>query len=280
MLAVLLAAIAATLWGSGDFVAGLVTRRVHVLVVSLVAWTTGLLLTAAIVAVVQPGLPSRETVVYGLLAGTFGAVGLGALYRGLAVGRMGIVAPIAALSSLVPMAAGFLQGDRPSTIQYVGMVAALGGATLAATAPDHDGIRRRQAGLGLAVLAAVAIGVSMTFVAASAAGGTPVWTPMLLRTASVPLIVIAILVVRPGRAGLTRGTFGMAAGVGVADNLANVAFAFSTTKGLLTLVSVVASLVPVVTVILARFVDHEHLTRHQLVGVVLALGGVAAIAAG
>lgn len=279
MLAVSLAAVAAVLWGGGDFVAGVLTRRIHVLVVSLIAWTTGLALTAALVLGIEPTLPDGATIGLGLLAGVFGAIGLGSLYRGLAVGRMGIVAPIAALSSLVPVTAGFLAGDRPTSVQLVGMVAALGGAALAALAPDHDGVRRRQAGLGLAVIAAIGIGISMTLVDA-AAEGSAIWTPLLLRTSSVPLVVIAVLIVRPTFAGLGRRDVGLAAGLGVADNVANVAFALSTTKGLLTLVSVVASLVPVVTVVLARFVDHEHLTRHQLVGVVLALTGVVLIAAG
>jgi drug/metabolite transporter (DMT)-like permease len=87
-------------------------------------------------------------------------------------------------------------------------------------------------------------------------------------------------VTRPSFAPVRRRDVGVLSAVGVADNAANVLFALATAKGLFTLVSVIASLVPVVTVLLARVVLHEHLTRHQLVGVVLALGGVVTIAAG
>lgn len=279
MLAVSLAVLAATLWGGGDFTAGLLGKRIPVLVISLIAWTVGLVITGAVVLAVDPAWPAEGTIVAGLLGGVFGAIGLGSLYRGLAVGRMGVVAPIAALSSLVPVVAGFLEGDRPSSVQLLGMVAALGGAALAATAPDHDGVRRTDAGLVPAVVAAIGIGVSLVFVDA-AAEGSAVWTAMLLRVSSVPLVALVALFARPSFATVRRRDVGLLVGVGAADNVANVAFAYSTRQGLLALVSVVASLVPVVTVVLARFVLREHLTRHQLVGVVLALGGVVAIGAG
>ncbi|HEX6844410.1 MAG TPA: EamA family transporter [Actinomycetota bacterium] len=279
MLAVASAAFAAVLWGSGDFVAGTLGKRIPILVISLVAWTTGLLITLTLVLAIDPTVPSTRTIAAGLLGGVFGAIGLGSLYRGLAIGRMGIVAPIAALSSLVPVAVGFLQGDRPSGVQLAGMAAALGGAALAATAPDHDGVRRLNAGLVPAVIAALGIGISITLVDV-AAEESAVWTPLLLRASSVPLVAIAALVVQPSFAAVRRRDVGAMMGVGAADNLGNIAFAFSTTRGLLALVSVVAALVPVVTVVLARFVLHEHLTRHQLVGVAFAIAGVVAIAAG
>jgi drug/metabolite transporter (DMT)-like permease len=279
MLAVSLAALAAVLWGGGDFTAGVLGKRIPVLVLSLVAWTAGLVITAGIVVAIDPHVPDTGTIVAGLVAGVFGAIGLGSLYRGLAVGRMGIVAPIAALSGVVPAVAGFVDGDRPSTVQLVGMAAAIGGAVLAATAPDHDGVRRINAGLIPALVAALGIGISLVFVDI-AADGSAAWTPLLLRISSVPLVALATLIVRPSFAAVGRRDVGLMVGIGAADNLANVAFAYATTLGLLTLVSVVASTVPVVTVLLARFVLREHLTRHQLVGVVLALAGVVAIAAG
>jgi drug/metabolite transporter (DMT)-like permease len=279
LVAAIAAASAAVLWGGGDFVAGLLGRRIPILVVALVAWTTGLVITGTLVLTVDPTVPSGRAFVAGFLGGIFGAIGLASLYHGLAVGRMSIVAPIASLSALVPIVVGFAQGDRPAPIQVAGMVAALVGAVLAATAPDHDGVRRMNVGIVPAVIAALGIGISVTFVAV-AAEESAVWTPLLLRTASVPLVAIIVLVRRPSFAAVRRRDVGAMMGVGAADNLGNIAFAFATTKGLLALVSAVASLVPVVTVVLARFVLHEHLTRHQLVGVVLAVAGVVAIAAG
>jgi drug/metabolite transporter (DMT)-like permease len=279
MEAVGLAALASIMWGSGDFVAGLLTRRIHVLVVSLVAWTVGLVMTAGIVLAFDRGVPSAGALGAGLLAGVFGAVGLAALYQGLAVGRMGIVAPIAELSTLVPVLAGVVQGDRPSGLQIAGMVAAVSGAALAGTAPDHEGVRRREAGTLLALVAALGIGISIVFID-RAASESAAWAAFMMRTGSLPLVLVAIAIVRPSFAAIGRRDVGVMAAVGASDNLANVAFAVATATGLLSLVSVVAALVPVVTVLLARFVLHEHLTRHQLIGVVIALAGVTAIAAG
>ncbi len=281
MLAVLLAATASTLWGAGDFVGGLTAKRIPVLLVALITWGAGLALTLLIVLAFDPGLPPQRTIVYGLVGGVFGAVGLGSLYQGLAVGRMGIVAPIAALSVLVGVVVGFLQGERPSDVQLVGMVAAVVGAVLAATAPDPAGPRSGAVagGVGYAVLAAVFLGG--TLVCLDAAGeASAAWSALLIRLSSVPLVALAALVTRPSFAAVRRRDLGVLSAVGAADNGANVLFALATARGLLTLVAVIASLVPVVTVLLARFVLHEHLTRHQLVGVALALAGVAAIAAG
>jgi len=228
----------------------------------------------------DPEIPPPETIVFGLLGGVFGAVGLGSLYKGLAVGRMGIVSPIAALSVLVGVVAGLLQGDRPSDLQVAGMVGAIAGAVLAATAPEHGGGPRRVAeGVGYAVVAALALGATAVCIDA-ASEGSAVWTALLLRSSSVPLVALLVLITKPAWSGVRRRDVGVLAGVGVADNGANALFALATTKGLLTIVSVLGSLVPVVTTLLARFVLHERLTRHQVVGVVLALGGVALIATG
>jgi drug/metabolite transporter (DMT)-like permease len=281
MLALVLAAVASTLWGAGDFVGGLTAKRISVLLVALITWGAGLLLTIVLVAALDPAIPPTKTLTFGLLGGVFGAVGLGSLYKGLAVGRMGIVAPIASLSVLVGVGVGYLQGDRPSSLQLVGMVAAVVGAVLAAIAPDPAGPRegRVAQGVGYGVLAAVCLGG--TLVCLDAAGeASAAWSALLLRASSVPLVALAALVTRPSFAPVRRRDVGVLSAVGVADNAANVLFALATAKGLFTLVSVIASLVPVVTVLLARVVLHEHLTRHQLVGVVLALGGVVTIAAG
>ena len=281
MLAVVLAALASAMWGAGDFVGGLVTKRISVLLVALITWGTGLLLTVVLVAAFDPQVPPADAIAFGLLGGVFGAIGLGSLYKGLAVGRMGIVAPIAALSSLVAAVVGLIQGDRPSSVQYVGMAAAVLGAVLAATAPDAGGRRQAgvAAGVGYAVMAALGIGATVVCLDASAESSAT-WAALLLRASSVPVVAIAALVTRPAVRAVRRRDVATLSAVGVADNGANVLFAYATTKGLLTIVAVISSLVPVVTVVLARFVLHEHLTRHQLVGVVLTLAGVAAIAAG
>jgi drug/metabolite transporter (DMT)-like permease len=282
MFPVVLAALAAAGWGTGDFVGGLLTRRLPLLVVALLSQGAGLLVTGAIVLAAEPTAPPTRSIAFGIVGGVFGAVGLASLYKGLAVGRMGIVAPIAAMSIAVPAAVGFVaQGDRPETIQLAGMALAVIGAVLAAIAPDpaNEEGRRTTRGLGYAVVAALSLGALLTCLDA-AGEASAVWSAFTVRLSSVPLIAIAALIARPGFAMVGRGDLAVLVGVGAVDNAANVVFSLATTRGLLTLVAVIASLVPVVTVVLARVVLHERLTRHQLVGVSLALGGVAMIAAG
>jgi len=280
MLPIGLAGLAALCWGSGDFVGGVLTKRLSARLVLLVTQGAGLMFTGAVVLAVEPSPPASRAIAFGLLGGVLGAVGLAALYKGLAVGRMGIVAPIAAMSIVVPVTVGFLQGDRPSHVQIGGMVLAVVGAVLAATAPDPaDGRRKAAEGLTYAVVAAVFLGGLLTCLDA-AGDSSAVWSAFTLRLSSVPLLAIAALAARTSPRALTGRDLGILVGVGVVDNGANILFSFAASRGLLALVSVIASLVPVVTVLLARFVLHEHLTRHQVVGVAIALAGVALIAAG
>jgi drug/metabolite transporter (DMT)-like permease len=280
MLAVVLAALAATMWGTGDFVGGVLTKRIPVLVVSTIAWAAGLVTLTILAVVLDRAVPAAHVVRWGLIGGVAGAIGLGSLYQGLSMGRMGVVAPIAATSVLVPVVVGFAQGERPAPIQIAGMVLAVVGAVLAAIAPDPEHGRRGVGrGLLFAILAAVFIGVAMVCLAKAAQGGV-VWSALLFRVSSTPLVLGAALITGASFRAASRRDVGFLIGVGAADNGANVLFALATTRGLLTLVSVIASLVPVVTAFWARFLLHEHLTRHQLVGVALALVGILLIAAG
>jgi drug/metabolite transporter (DMT)-like permease len=280
MLPVALAALAATMWGTGDFVGGVLTKRIPVLVVSTIAWAAGLVTLGILALVMDRALPSAHVVGWGLVGGVVGAIGLGSLYQGLALGRMGVVAPIAATSVLVPVVVGFAQGDRPAPVQIAGMVLAVIGAVLAAIAPDPEhGRQGARRGLVFAVLAAVFIGFAMVCLAEAAKGGV-IWSALLFRVSSTPLVFVAALLTHASFRAAGRRDVGMLVAVGAADNGANVLFALATTLGLLTLVSVIASLVPVVTAFWARFLLHEHLTRHQLVGVGLALVGIVLIAAG
>lgn len=282
MFSVSLATLAAIAWGTGDFAGGLLTKRLPVLAVGVISQGAGLLVTGAIVLAAEPSLPPGRAIAFGLAGGAFGAVGLGCLYKGLAVGRMGIVAPIAAMSIGVPVAVGFVaHGDRPSEIQLVGMGLAVLGAVLAATAPDPslDDGRRSGTGVGYAVVAALLLGALLTCLDA-AGQSSAVWSAFTVRLSSVPLLAVAAIATGVPMRGIRRSDLALLLGVGAVDNAANVLFSLASSRGLLTLVAVIAALVPVVTVLLAWFLLHERLTHHQLVGVVLALAGVASIAAG
>jgi drug/metabolite transporter (DMT)-like permease len=280
MLAMVLALASSTGWGSADFLGGLSAKRVPIVVVAAVSQAVGLAFTLLVVLAVHRGPADVSVLWIGAIGGVLGAGGLSALYQGLAVGRMGVVAPIAALSGVVPVVVGLVaQGDRPEAVQVMGMVLAIGGVVMASRARDEVAPGRRLAtGAGLALLAALLLGA---MVVALDAGGDrdPVWTVFMVRVSSVALLWMVVAARRPSFE-TVRPNLATLVGAGLLDNLANLLFVLAAARGLLSLVSVLGSLYPVVTVVLARVVLDERLARWQLVGVAAALTGVALISLG
>src|SRR5262245_43800411 len=232
---------------------------------------------AVLVAVHGEGPPRLHYLGIAVLAGLCGTVGLAALYRGLAVGDMSVVAPISATAAVVPVLVGVATGDRPSAGQGVGIAMALGGVVLVSLEPRAGGARGRAAGVGLAVVAALSFGVLLVALDA-ASEGDPLWSTLVMRSTSLTLFVVAALVVRPSFA-LAAADVGALAVIGLLDAGGNALFALASTRGLLTVVAVLAQLYPVVTVLLARFLLGERVSGSQRVGVAGALAGVALITA-
>jgi drug/metabolite transporter (DMT)-like permease len=278
-----LALLSGVTWGSADFAGGIMTKRLPAATVIVVSQTAGLVLAAGLVIALGEPRPQARFLAYGALGGIAGAIGLACLYKGLAVGRMSIVAPTAALSGAVPVIVGFVQGERPTTLQLAGMAVAAAGLLLAVRTPEPA--RRATApvattaGIGLALLAALFIGLLVTSLDAAGTASPP-WATLMVRVVSVPLFLLAAAATARGARRPTGREAGILAGVGALDSGANLMFAFAARGGLLTLVSVLGSLYPVATVLLARWFLHERLARWQVVGVVAALVGVALIAAG
>ena len=278
MAAVLLALAASASWGVSDFLGGLKTRAAPVLTVLSVSQPAGLVLLGAIVLVRWQAPPHGLPILWAVLAGMGGAIGIGALYQGLAVGSMGIIAPITSTSPLIPLTVGLARGERPGTIQLAGIGVAIVGVALAGWEPAAPGVRRQlSAGAGLALLAAVAFGSSQVALQ-SAAADDPYWATFILRIASSVLVLVALLRFRPG--GSPAGMWLVLVAIGLLDSGATELFAIATTKGLLSVVAVLAALYPVLVAILARVVLHERLTLVQRSGALAAVAGAAAISAG
>jgi drug/metabolite transporter (DMT)-like permease len=275
----LLALTASLSWGVGDFLAGLRARRLPVLTVLLVSQAAGLATIALVVAVRGAGPPEARFLGYAALAGLAGAIGLAALYRGLAVGSMSVVAPISATAAVVPVLAGVLGGERPSVAQNVGIAVAVAGVVLASRAPSAGAHGRRLAeGTGLALVAALAFGLLLAALG-EASEGDPYWGTLTMRATSFSILVLAAALLRPSLAA-ARGDLPALLLIGVLDTAGNVLFAVATTKSLLSLVAVLGQLYPVVTVLLARVFLAERLAPAQGLGVVAAFTGVALITAG
>jgi len=190
---------------------------------------------------------------------------------------MSIVAPIAGVSAVVPVTFGLATGDRPSPLQIVGIVAALVGVGLASR-EHQEGQRRLAAGAGLALVAA--LGFGGYFVPMHAAGEADYWwASLIFRTTSFTLVALTALALRSS-VRISRRNTAYVSAVGLGDMLGNALFAASSAYGLVSVTSVLASLYPIVTVVLARVVLSERVDRGQEVGIAATLAGVVLISAG
>jgi drug/metabolite transporter (DMT)-like permease len=276
--AALLALGASLSWGLGDFLGGLKARVLPTLTVMAASQPFGLAALGLAVAVRGTGIPGGE-VAWSALSAVAGTVGLFAFYRGLAAGAMSVVAPIAAVAVGVPVIWGVaVSGDHVSGLQAIGFIAAVGGSVAASLElqPERPQI---AAGVGWAALAMLAFGIY--YVPMHAASSQDwLWPAFLFRCTSVTLVWTVVLARRAWPTGLRTHWSGLIA-IGVLDTGGNALFAAaSAAHGLLSIVSVLASLYPVVTVLLARFVLGERVQRTQDTGVVVALVGVVLITAG
>src|SRR6266516_5448218 len=188
MLAVALALGASATWGLADFFGPLKARTLGALRVLVYVQLGGLFVIALIVAIRWKGLADLNAL-FAIPAAISGTLGLYAYYRGMAVGAMSIVAPIAGISAAVPVVVGIISGDRPSLWQWLGIGAALGGVFLASREPRRGG--RVAAGVGLALLAA--IGFGGYFPPMHAAGNADFrWASLIFRMTSTSVILAAV----------------------------------------------------------------------------------------
>ncbi len=264
-----------------DFLGGLMARRMAVLVVIVVSQTAGITVIAITVAAAGESAPDAGFVPYAAAAGLAGVCGLVAFYRGLAAGKMSVVAPISSMAVLVPVVVGIATGDRPSALQAVGAALGIAGIALASreAADEAHGSARIATGVGLALLSGLGFGFFFVFMDV-AADSDPLWANLVNRGTSLSLAVLAVLAWRPSFRGLGRRDLPALMTLGVLEMSANVGFAFAATKGLLSITSVLAALYPVVVVLLSWLILHERLQRAQKAGIACALTGVALIAGG
>ena len=278
MLGIALGLASSVAWGVSDFLGGLTTRRASALSVLIASQPIGLVL-ALVVAVASGGdALTGGDVAIAAGAGAASALGLGAFYRAMALVSIPVVATIGTLGIAVPVVVGITRGDAPSALQGLGAVAAFAGAVAVAWEPDPEWRRAAAASVGLAALAGLGFGIFFLGLDL-ASPPNPAWTIVCARIGGVGVLLAAALVVRPAFPP-QRALWPVLLAIGVCDVLANSLFAVATNHGLLSLVAVAGSLYSAVTVLLARFVLGERLARPQQAGVVVALTGVALLAAG
>lgn len=311
MLALALALGASVCWGSGDFLGGFSTRRASLWAVIIGSQAVGLVGAAAVVLIAGRGWPGLDAVWPVLLGGLASVVAISCFYKALAIGWMSIVAPLSATNAAIPFLAGLAAGERPTSLQLAGIALAALGVLLVAIEPARSGTigvgalpnepavepataaglfsagrsvdapahRRRdqRRAVGLALVAAVCMGLVLIGYDMTARHDA-LWAMLGGRLSSAVLFTVAFVALRP-RVRIARSALPLIVAVGLLDTGANGLFALATTQGYLSIAAVLASLYPVVTVVLAYALLRERLAAHQVAGAVATIVGIVLVAA-
>jgi drug/metabolite transporter (DMT)-like permease len=265
---------AMTMWGFSDFLGGFASRRTNAFLVTTIAHFSGTIFMITLALAWHAPLPTRSQILWSMAAGFFGGSALAIFYRALAMGQMGLTAPVSALlGAAIPTVAGFFSEGLPNFITIIGFGLAAIGIWLISRSEDGAG---RPAGLGLALLSG--IGFAGFFLCVKQAGNaSPIWIAGFARVASFVTTSAIVLGARQwqpfARAGLA---FGLLAGM--LDSSGSALFAKASQTGRLDTAVVLSSLYPAITVLLARLILREHFSRWKVVGLAAALLAVPMIA--
>jgi drug/metabolite transporter (DMT)-like permease len=278
----ILALASAAFYGAADFLGGLASRRSSTISVVVVAQLSGLVALGLMLPVLPPSTPGHDDWIWGAAAGITGGIGVALLYRALAMGSMAIIAPITAVCAvIVPVAASIAFGERPGTGAVAGIALAIVAIVLVSQQSRTVAPRRRGGtaaetrGAGTALASGVAIGLFfLTLAQANADAG--MWPLVTARAVSSVLFAILALVARRSMR-MPQQVVTIAVAGGLLDILANVLYLLATRHGPLSMVVTLSSLYPASTVLLARVVLGERLSRVQTAGVACALAAVVLI---
>ncbi|WP_202804738.1 DMT family transporter [Serinicoccus marinus] len=274
---VVLALAAALSYGLSDFVGGVASRRSSPWPVAIMCAVGGMA-GAVLVALTRTGDPTPADLGWGALAGVGSGLGGAFLYRGLAAGRMGVVAPVSGVGAAVlPVVVALLGGERPGLLVWCGIAAALPGIWLVSREPGHGG--RLADGLLDGVLAGAGFG--LLFAAIGQVPQSAGYWPLAVAQ-TVGLVSVVITATLLGDSWRPRTALEVGGGLlaGALATLAALGFLLATQAGLLTVAAVLTSIYPAVTVLLAATVLRERLGAAQGVGLLLCLACVALVAAG
>lgn len=278
MLAVGLALGASALWGTGDFLGGVAARRLPVLVVVLWSQLAGVAGLAVWVALAGDAPPGGWRLLAAVGGGLAGATGLACLYRGMAIGAMGVVAPISGVAPVVPLAVDLARGASPSAPQWAGIALAIAGIALLSREPAAGARAPFAVGAGLALAAALGFGLFLLGLG-EAAEASSAWAAAIAR-ASAATAVAATVLARRTPAAVPGRLLPLVLAVGAFDTAANALVAVAAVEGPVGIVAVLSSLYPLGTVVLARLLLGERLDATRRAGGGLALAGAAFVAAG
>lgn len=275
VLASLFALSAAVVWGTGDFVGGFNARRIGALHALLISFPFGFLALVAAVLVTGEPISAPADLAWGAVGGLFGAAGFLCMLQGFAVGRMGIVAPVSAvLAAAVPAVfAAFTEGV-PGSIQLFGFGLAFLAIWLLSQRRENE---KKNSGFWLAVFAG--LGFGLFFITLDRISATATFWPLVVSRLMATLLLVVITLLSKKPLLPAKPPFLLLATAGVLDVAGNLLFLSAVQTGRLDIASVLVSLYPAVTVLLARLIEKEHLSRWQVIAVGLAIVSVILITA-
>ena len=261
-------------YGLGDFLGGTTSRRIGTLRFIFCAQIIGVVLAGGWVAFAADPIPPIGAIAAAAGAGLGITVGLSAFFQAMAVGKMSLVAPISATGVALPVAVGIIRGEHPSAAQVIGIVAAIAGVVLVTRTPGKRLADRTEAGLGLALLAALGTGVFL-WLMAPASGHGVAWAIFICRVVPTVVLSVVFIIRHPSlRPALQPRTASRILAQAMLGFVATTLYAFATLHGQLAIVSVLGSLYPAVTVLLAYRLLDERLGGVQQLGILVVLGGV------
>ena len=274
---IVLAGLSALMYGAGDFCGGLAARKTPLATVLVFAQVVGLFVAVAFAVVFRQALPALSDLLWGAAAGVCGTAGLAALYRAIATTPVAVASPVAAVTgAAIPVIIGLLLGERPDALAWVGIGLAAPAIVLLTVGPSGHASKelvRRAAVLG----AAAGVGFGLFFFTISrTSSSSGIWPLAAARLSTITLVSLFALLTRRSLSPRWNG-FPIVVASGVLDMGANIAFLLASRIGLLSITSVVTSLYPGPTVLLAVLVFRERLTAPRVLGLAFALAGVAFI---
>ncbi len=285
---IFLALLTSVLYGGADFLGAIASRRAAVLVVSGVSQAAGLIAMLVVVLLMPPAHPTPADFLWGVATGVAGAFSLGLFFSALAIGRIGVVAPIAAaVGTAIPVLIGVGLGERLGVSVWAGIALAVGAIVLIGWEPNPlpvagdspaGGAPRLDRSVVLALAAGLAIGAFYSCVqrTSPASGLVPL---LVARAVSCPALFLAARVRRQSLGSL-RGVVPIVVGSGLLDIVANICYFVAVHHGPLSVIAALASLYPAASVLLAYLVLREHLHRRQVVGLAVGTAAIALISGG
>jgi len=275
LLLILLGLSSAFSWGAGDFSGGLASKRTSAYTVVVLSQFVSLLILLFAVFLVTPEAFTTQAAIWGGIAGVCGALGLVALYSGLARGPMGVVAPLTAvIAAIVPVVFSIFQIGLPAASDLIGIIVALGAVWIISSGNNLAKINFKD--LALPLLAGLGFGLFFILIARASTEST-IWPLVFARTSSVIFIFLVGLLLGKNEIP-QRSQVPLIALAGIFDTAGNILYILATRFGRLDIAAVLSSLYPATTVFLAWMVLKEGLTNRQWIGVVLVILAVVLIA--